>query len=99
MPTYQYRCTTCRREFEELQAITAAPLTDCPKCDGNVERVISGGGGFLLKGTGFYKTDYRDKRYKDASKKDNDSALPKSTSSDKKSDSSKKTDSKKSATG
>ncbi len=100
MPTYQYRCSECGHEFEEMQTITADPITECPNCSGKVQRVISGGGGFLFKGTGFYITDYRDSKYKEASKKEKDSALPESKSKDKKSNTSdkstKKTDSTKS---
>lgn len=57
MPTYIYR-----REdgttFERFQRITADPLTECPTTHQKVRRVISGGTGFILKGSGFYKTDY-----------------------------------------
>ncbi len=70
MPTYQYICNDCGHEFEEFQSISALPLTECPKCGGHVERVISGGAGFLFKGSGFYITDYRSKGYKEAAQKD-----------------------------
>jgi len=40
------------------------PVATCPKCRARARRVISGGGGFLLKGEGFYKTDYRSEDYK-----------------------------------
>ena len=59
MPTYVYR-----REdgttFEILQPITADRLVACPTTNQPVRRVISGGTGFILKGSGFYKTDYAD---------------------------------------
>jgi len=70
MPTYQYVCNDCGHEFEEFQSISELPLTECPRCAGAVERVISGGAGFLFKGSGFYITDYRSKNYSDAAKKD-----------------------------
>ncbi len=57
MPTYVYR-----REdgttFDYVQRITADPLAQCPTTGQRVYRVISGGTGFILKGSGFYKTDY-----------------------------------------
>ena len=57
MPTYVYR-----REdgttFECFQRITADSLTVCPSTQQRVRRIISGGTGFILKGSGFYKTDY-----------------------------------------
>ena len=59
MPTYQYRCNNCGNELEIVQKISADSLTHCPKCETEgFERVISASGGFVLKGSGFYKTDY-----------------------------------------
>ena len=70
MPTYQYRCNTCHHEFEVFQSITEDPLTTCPECRGEVRRLISGGAGFLFKGSGFYGTDYRSAQYKADQRKD-----------------------------
>jgi len=52
MPTYVYRCTSCGFEFEKSQSIIEAALTACPQagCSGSVVRVITGGGGWLMKG-------------------------------------------------
>ena len=59
MPTYQYRCKNCGNELEIVQKMTDNSLTTCPKCEKETfERVISSEGGVVLKGTGFYKTDY-----------------------------------------
>lgn len=52
MPTYEYECATCGLVFERRQAITDEPIRKCPECHGEVERLISGGGGFILKGSG-----------------------------------------------
>ena len=78
MPTYEYLCEKCGREFEIFQSISAKPLQICPKdlCGGKkwgrgrVKRKISAGAGLLFKGSGFYTTDYRSKGYKEAAKKD-----------------------------
>ncbi len=60
MPTYEYRCAACGHRFEAFQSIIAAPLTECPACGANeAGRIISRGAGFLLKGGGFYQTDYK----------------------------------------
>ncbi len=83
MPTYRYKCTKCEHEFEEFQSITASPITFCPKCDGLVKRVITGGAGFIFKGSGFYITDYRNEKYKSDAKKDVSTPVSSSTSSDK----------------
>lgn len=72
MPTYEYECHKCGHQFEEFQSIAAEPLTKCPQkgCGGRVQRLISGGGGLLFKGSGFYATDYRSESYKKAAKAD-----------------------------
>jgi putative FmdB family regulatory protein len=63
MPTYEYECISCKYKFEEWQNINEPPLTTCPKCNGKLKRLISGGAGFIFKGSGFYITDYRSKEY------------------------------------
>jgi len=60
MPTYEYVCKKCGHTFEELQSMSEDPLTRCPKCNtDSLARVMGTGGGFILKGSGFYLTDYR----------------------------------------
>jgi putative FmdB family regulatory protein len=49
MPTYEYECDTCGLKFERRQAITEQPITVCPECRGTVQRLISGGAGFILR--------------------------------------------------
>jgi len=70
MPTYEYECTKCGKSFELEQRITDRPRERCPDCRGKVTRVISGGGGIILKGSGFYQTDYRSAEYKKAAQAD-----------------------------
>ena len=62
MPTYEYYCTSCGFEFEEFQSIASEPLSICPKCNAEVKRKISGGTGLIFKGSGFYITDYKNKK-------------------------------------
>lgn len=100
MPTYEYGCSKCGHEFEKVQSISEKSLTTCPKelCaqkkwgKGKVKRMISAGGGLLFKGTGFYITDYRSEKYKQAAKKD--TAAPAPASSDKAKPASPKVESK-----
>ncbi|TVQ67285.1 MAG: zinc ribbon domain-containing protein [Balneolaceae bacterium] len=58
MPTYEYK-----REdgslFEFFQGMNDKPLETCPETGQKVKRMISGGGGVVYKGTGFYITDYK----------------------------------------
>ncbi len=70
MPTYEYECTKCSYQFELDQKISAPPRKRCPKCRGKVMRLISGGGGIILKGSGFYVTDYRSDEYKKSAEAD-----------------------------
>ena len=70
MPTYEYRCTSCRAEFEKFQRMSEDPVAECPECGASAERRLSGGAGLLFKGSGFYITDYRSEGYKEAEKKD-----------------------------
>ena len=57
MPVYEYRCGSCGEELEVTQRITDRALQDCPKCGGSLQRLISNTS-FILKGTGWYATDY-----------------------------------------
>jgi putative FmdB family regulatory protein len=56
MPIYEYRCNKCG-VVEVMQRITEAPLRKCPNCKSKVERMMSRSS-FVLKGTGWYATDY-----------------------------------------
>jgi putative FmdB family regulatory protein len=52
MPTYEYKCEQCGLEFERFQKITDEPLQSCPQCLGRVRRVLSPGGGIIIKKSG-----------------------------------------------
>lgn len=60
MPTYDYRCKACHHHFEAFQRMSDDPLSICPECGGEVQRLITGGTGLIFKGSGFYITDYKD---------------------------------------
>jgi len=70
MPTYEYECTKCGISFELEQRMSDKPRERCPECRGKVIRIISGGSGIILKGNGFYATDYRSDAYKKAARAD-----------------------------
>ena len=81
MPTYEYSCLKCGKDFEAFQPMKDAPLKVCT-CGkkGKVRRKIGGGAGLIFKGTGFYHTDYkRDSSSKKESGKENVKASPPST--------------------
>ncbi|MCK4384725.1 MAG: zinc ribbon domain-containing protein [candidate division Zixibacteria bacterium] len=72
MPTYEYECEKCQHQFEKFQSMTDEPVKVCPVCGGKVKRLISGGGGLLFKGNGFYITDHRSESYKKRQKEESD---------------------------
>ncbi len=69
MPTYEYKCQKCQRQFDVFQKMTDAPLAECSECHGPLKRLIGTGAGFLFKGSGFYITDYRSDSYKQAERR------------------------------
>lgn len=57
MPIYEYGCTKCGKKLEIMQKFSDAPKTVCPECAGELKKLISNTS-FVLKGTGWYATDY-----------------------------------------
>ncbi len=78
MPTYDYACQKCGKNFELFQSMRDDALSECPKehCQqkrwghGKVKRLLGTGAGLIFKGSGFYITDYRSNNYKEGAKKD-----------------------------
>ena len=63
MPTYDYICNDCEKIYEYFQSMSDAPIRECPECKKNsLRRVISGGTGLIFKGSGYYLTDYKNKK-------------------------------------
>lgn len=63
MPIYEYACDACGQHHEIMQKISDQPLTHCPSCGGTMRKMISNTS-FVLKGSGWYKTDYAADRKK-----------------------------------
>lgn len=78
MPTYEYSCEKCGKNFDAFQSMRDTAFTECPKekCQqeewgqGKVKRLLGTGAGLIFKGSGFYITDYRSNSYKEGAKKD-----------------------------
>lgn len=82
MPTYDYLCEACGHVFEVFKKKPTRPRArKCPQCGGPSRRQISGGGGFLFKGEGFYATDYRSAEYRSRAKGETEKADSKSKES------------------
>lgn len=60
MPLYEYQCDTCGHRFEVIQKFSDEPLTECPKCQGSVRKLLSSPA-IQFKGSGWYITDYAKK--------------------------------------
>lgn len=57
MPMYEYQCSSCGNRFELRQKFSDEPAKECPKCGGEVQKLISQGS-FALKGSGWYAEGY-----------------------------------------
>jgi putative FmdB family regulatory protein len=56
VPLYEYQCGRCGR-FEVIRKFADAPLTACPTCGQEVQKLLSAPA-IQFKGTGWYITDY-----------------------------------------
>lgn len=70
MPTYVYRDPTTGDTREVFHGMKETPEIVNELTGNRMERVISGGAGFIFKGEGFYITDNRSSGYKSAEKSD-----------------------------
>lgn len=81
MPIYEYECDKCDAVFEAMQAISAKPLKTCKglgcndKDNGKVRRLVSASG-FILKGSGWYTSEYPSEARKQGWEKDSKQAKP-----------------------
>ena len=91
MPTYEYHCEKCKKDFDLFQSMKDDAITTCPKAlcrqktwgKGKVRRLLGTGAGLIFKGSGFYTTDYRSEGYKQAAKDDSAASKPAAASDSK----------------
>jgi putative FmdB family regulatory protein len=80
MPIYEYTCKACGHEFEVIQKITDKPIRKCERCGKlKAARHISQTS-FLLKGSGWYTTDYAGHKAHGGSESESSPAAPSSVS-------------------
>lgn len=96
MPIYEYKCDQCEHLLEILQKISDDPAKTCPECGEDSLRKLISAAAFKLKGTGWYETDFKDKKPKKESKSANTNKTESKKSSA--SDSKKKESNSKKAT-
>jgi putative FmdB family regulatory protein len=93
VPTYEYECAACHRVFEIRQRISEPPLTKCDVCGGAVHRLLSAAP-FILKGEGWYVTDYPSESRKKAREAEKSSSSSSDSSSKSETKSEAKSESK-----
>jgi putative FmdB family regulatory protein len=82
MPIYEYACGNpkCGHQFEVIQKMSDDPISTCPECRSKKVSKMVSAAGFVLKGSGWYKTDIagKEKAAKDKreGKKDSSSEAP-----------------------
>ncbi len=74
--------------MEAIQKISDEPLKDCPECEQETLRKLVSAAAFKLKGSGWYETDFKDKKpqKKDVTEKDDKGKEERQSSKDKGSD-------------
>lgn len=70
MPIYEYECVDCGKHCEVIQKFNDEPLSKCPECGGSLHKLVSQSS-FILKGNGWYITDYKraERKYKESLEK------------------------------
>ena len=105
MPIYEYACVSCDHHLEALQKMSEDPLVFCPECGEESLRKKVSAAAFVLKGSGWYETDFKNsgkEKPKDAkasgeqsaSKSSSDTKSGEGASGDTKSSDSKSSESK-----
>ena len=62
MPIYEYQCQSCGHQFDVIQKVSDEKLTIYPKCNEKKLKKLVTSAGFKLKGTGWYETDFKNKK-------------------------------------
>ncbi len=96
MPIYAYECCDCGHSRDILQKLSDKHIEVCPECGekGFVRKLTAAG--FVLKGSGWYATDFRDGQKKQSKDKKADKNAANKSKSESSSESSSVKDSKKS---
>lgn len=59
MPIYAYSCSSCGLQKDVMQKINDEPLSFCPQCGQQAFTKQLTAASFLLKGSGYYVTDFK----------------------------------------
>lgn len=89
MPTYSYECKRCGHTQDMFHSMSAKPRVKCEACGGPCARLIGKGAGIIFKGSGFYETDYKNKKGKTPASESKPTPTKSEATSEKKSSESK----------
>jgi putative FmdB family regulatory protein len=89
LPLYEYQCKQCKAHLEKIQKFADPPLLKCPRCGGELERLLSSPA-IQFKGSGWYITDYARKPAKETATTESKGAETTAKPSDGKAESSPK---------
>ena len=94
MPLYEYECSVCGHRFELIQRFADPPAERCVSCGKEPVHKLLSAPAIHFKGTGWYVTDYANKKSDGSPKSDSSSQSDESSKADgsSKSDGSSKTD-------
>lgn len=73
VPTYEYRCDSCRRRYERRESFSAPSTHACERCGKGTATRILHAPTVVFKGSGFYVNDSR-KSESGSSKSSDDSS-------------------------
>jgi putative FmdB family regulatory protein len=70
MPIYDYQCSDCGFKQEVMRKVSASSIEDCPKCGKTAFAKQLSAPSFQLSGSGWYATDFKDKKTNSSAKSD-----------------------------
>ena len=83
MPIYEFLCEGCGYQEDLMRKISEPAKTECPKCGSqNFMKQLSAAN-FKLKGSGWYETDFKNKKNSSEIKKDKSKTKETKTSTEK----------------
>jgi putative FmdB family regulatory protein len=91
LPTYEYKCNSCKAVYDLRQGFDAETTHTCEECGKGIAKRVLHAPPVVFKGGGWYATDSRNTK---SAMTDSDTTADSGASSETKSESSKKTDSK-----
>lgn len=76
MPIYDFQCTSCGLKDELMRKISEPTTINCPQCSQETFAKMLSAPSFQLSGTGWYASDFKDKKDKKTDKSTNKNTTP-----------------------